>query len=104
MAKQQFFFRLIPPRSTFPFDITAEERALMTEHAVYCRSAFDAGTVLAYGPVLDPAGAFGIALLEVEDIAEAEHFASNDPSVLGGLNRYSIAPMRISGSQSSRSA
>jgi uncharacterized protein len=102
MPRQHFFLRIIPPRHTFAQDMNEQERALMTQHAAYARDFFDAGAVLAYGPVLDPEGAFGIALLEMEDVAEAERFAPNDPSVQAGMNRFTIVPMRIAASQGSR--
>jgi uncharacterized protein YciI len=95
MEKQHFFFKLIPPRPTFPADITPAEGALMERHSVYFAERFAAGQVLAYGPVLAAGGAFGLAILEVENEAEARAFGDNDPSVLGGLNRYEIHPMRL---------
>src|SRR3954447_24450611 len=95
MDKQQFYFKLIPPRDTFPSDITDEERALMAQHAAYCQQHFDAGRLLVYGPVMVPQGAFGMGILEVADEAEARHFGDNDPSVSGGLNRFEFYPMRV---------
>jgi len=101
MAKH-FFFRLIAPRPTFAADITGEERALMKQHADYVRTFFESGMVLAYGPVFDPAGAFGVALLEADDEAAAHKFAKGDPSILAGMNTYTIAPMMIAGCQAPR--
>ncbi len=96
MAKKQFFFRLIPPRSTFVADMTDGERALMVEHAAYLHGHFEQGSVLAYGPVLDPAGAFGIALFE--------RIAEGDPTILAGLNTYSIVPMVVSASRAAHAS
>lgn len=95
MEKQHFFFKLIPPRTTFPGDASAEELALMKQHADYFAGLFSLGKMLLYGPVLSPAGTFGMGILEVEDEAEATEVAANDPSVLGGLNRFEVAPMRV---------
>lgn len=102
MAKQFFFMRLIPPRPTFTQDMTDGERALMIEHGAYVRKFFEAGTVLIYGPVIDAAGSFGMAVLEMEDLAEVDRFAQGDPSVKAGMNRYTISPMRIGGAHGSR--
>jgi uncharacterized protein len=102
MAKQHFFMRLIPPRPTFGVDMTDEERGLMHQHIAYVRTFFESGQVLAFGPVLDPAGAFGVALLEVNDQAEAEQFAKNDPTIRAGLNTYALVPMRVAACQASR--
>jgi uncharacterized protein YciI len=95
MEKQTYFFKLIPPRPTFPADITADEAALMQQHSEYWKQHFAAGRILAYGPVLVPGATFGLGILEVGDQAEARRFGDNDPSVLGGLNRYEIHPMRL---------
>lgn len=102
MAVEHYFFKLIPPRPTFPFDISGEEKALMDLHAAYFERCFDAGKLLVYGPVLDPEGAFGMAVLEVADEAEARQFAENDPSVLAGLNRWALYPMRVTGSRAGK--
>jgi uncharacterized protein len=102
MAKQQFFMRLIAPRPMFPGSMTAEELALMGQHKEYVARAFEAGKVLAYGPVLDPAGAFGVALLEMDDLAEAETFCRKDPSIVGGMNTFTLAPMMVAASQKSK--
>jgi len=102
MSKLHYFFKLIPPRPTFPQDITEHENLLMKEHAVYFQAQFTAGRVLLYGPVMAKDGTFGLAILEVADEAEARHFGENDPSVRAGLNRFEIYPMRLSGAQARR--
>ena len=75
--------------------MTAEERALMQEHVRYAREAFDAGKLLLYGPVLASTGAFGIAILEVEDAGEVRKFAEDDPSIKAGMNTYEFCPMQV---------
>jgi uncharacterized protein YciI len=95
MAKQYYFFKLIPPRPTFPHDITDEERRLMDEHSRYFQAQFVAGTLLLYGPVMATSGAFGLAILEVETEEEALRFGKDDPSVKAGLNRFEFYPMRV---------
>ena len=50
MAKQHLFCEvLIPLRPTFPFDMTADERAVMMEHVKYTHEKFAAGKVLIFG-------------------------------------------------------
>jgi len=95
MDKQYFYLKLIPPRPGFASDITDRERALMGQHGVYCQQQFEAGRLLLYGPVAAPEGAFGVGILEVADESEARHFGENDPSVLAGMNRFEIYPMRV---------
>jgi uncharacterized protein YciI len=95
MDKKHYYFKLIPPRPTFPADITKEERELMDKHKTYCQQHFEAGKLLVYGPVLAPEGAFGLAILEVANEEEAQQFGENDPSVIGGLNRFTICPIFV---------
>lgn len=76
-----FFFKLVPPRPSFAFDMTEEERGLMQSHAAYWRDLLDKGTVLAFGPVLDTKGPFGVCLGKVADEAEARGLAANDPVI-----------------------
>ena len=102
MPKHYFFLKLIPPRSTFPHDITEAERLLMGEHSQYCQEQFACGRLLAYGPVLAPQGAFGFAVLEVDSAQEAQHFGEGDPSVKGGLNRFEFYPMRVANARAKR--
>jgi uncharacterized protein YciI len=73
----------------------------MAQHSDYVRRFFDAGGVLAYGPVLDPNGLFGFAVVEMEE-QEAKAFVEGDPAVRGRLMNYTISPMRLAGAQASR--
>jgi len=91
----QFFLKLIPPRPTFAVDMTPEEGAVMTKHAAYWAEMFKTGKVLIIGPVLDPKGAWGMAVLEADSLADAQQMANNDPSVKSGLNKVEVSPMRV---------
>ena len=95
MAKQYFYMRLIPPRVTFACDMSADERVLMQQHGSYLREQFAQGKVLIFGPVLDPADNFGMAVLEVRDGSEAQQVMEQDPSVLAGMNRFRISPIVV---------
>lgn len=103
MRKMHYFFKLIPPRPTFAQDLDEHERALMTAHGRYFREHFAAGRVLLFGPVMATEGAFGLAVLEVHEEAEAQRFGENDPSVRAGLNRFEVYPMQLGGAQASTS-
>jgi uncharacterized protein YciI len=96
MSKQHYFFKLIPPRATFTQDMTDEERRLMDEHGRYFQGHFSAGRVFLFGPVMATSGAFGLAVLEVDNEADARRFAEGDPSVGAGLNRFELHPMQVS--------
>ena len=95
MEKQYFYFQLIPPRPSFSQDMTADERALMEKHVAYFADLFAAGKLLIYGPVMASGGAFGMAVLEVADQAEAQGICENDPTIQAGLNSFAISPMRV---------
>jgi hypothetical protein len=102
MSKQHFFIKLIPPRTTFPGDMTAAERGLMIEHVRYTKERFDEGKVLIYGPVMVAGGAYGMAVFEAADEAEVRWILEKDPSVVSGLNTFEIYPMRVGAAQGSR--
>ena len=76
-----FFFKLIPPRPTFPMDMTEVEGAIMQEHFGYWGNLIAERKVVAYGPVMDPKGTYGIAVVEVENEASAQNIATNDPAI-----------------------
>jgi len=97
-----YYFKLIPPRTTFMQDMTDEERALMEQHGAYFQRQFDAGKVLLYGPVMAPEGGFGLGVLEVQSEAEAREFGENDPSVRAGLNRFEFCPMRVAAARTKK--
>jgi uncharacterized protein YciI len=75
-----FLYRLIPPRPTFPGDMTEEEGAIMQQHFGYWEGLIRERQAVAYGPVMDPKGTYGIAVVEVDDEATAKGIAENDPA------------------------
>jgi len=96
MAKQHYFFKLIPPRPSFIQDMSDDERRLMDEHGRYFQEHFELGTLLLYGPVMASGGAFGLGILEVDSERDARQFGEHDPSVRAGMNAFEIHPMRVS--------
>jgi uncharacterized protein YciI len=89
-----FVLRLYGPRPTFPGDITPEEAELMGEHAVYWRDLTRTGTAVAFGPVLDPAGVYGLAVVHAADADDAQRLADCDPVIRADAGfRFEIAPM-----------
>jgi len=78
-----FFYKLVPPRTSFAQDMSAEEAAMMGQHAAYWKGRIDSGVkVFALGPVADPAGVFGMAVMEVESEAAAHELARRDPAIV----------------------
>jgi uncharacterized protein YciI len=90
-----FLLKLVPPRPTFPEDMTEAEGKVMAEHAVYWKGLTDKGIVLVFGPVLDPKGTWGMGVVEVETEADARAIIANDPVSKSGLGAYEISPMRV---------
>ena len=87
--------KLVPPRPTFASDMNAHEQELMQQHAAYWAEQFKTGKVLIIGPVMDPKGAWGMAVLECGNQAEAQALADNDPTVKAGLNKIEVVPMHV---------
>ena len=87
-----YVFRLIAPRPTFVEDMTDEERVTMAEHAAYWRGLLDEGVAVVFGPVLDPAGPYGLAVVEVDGPEHVERVIAADPAVRAGL-KTEVHPM-----------
>jgi uncharacterized protein YciI len=81
-----FFVRAPPPRATFVQDMTEAERMVMNEHVAYWTGLAERGTVVVFGPVLDPKEVYGIAVVEVKDDAEMRALLANDPAVKAGVH------------------
>ncbi len=91
---QHYVLRLIAPRPTFAYDLTAEERAMMGRHAAYWRQRLREGAALLFGPVADPDGPYGLCVVRVADEAAALALASNDPAILSNTGfRFLTARM-----------
>jgi uncharacterized protein YndB with AHSA1/START domain len=89
-----FLFKLLPPRTTFPQDITPEERTIMGAHVGYWSGKLAEGKILAFGPVADPAGSWGVGLMRVQDPAEVRPLTAQDPVILADRGfRYEVLPM-----------
>lgn len=78
-------YRLIPPRSTFPSDMTPDEAKVMNEHGLYWQQYVSNGKVLVLGPVADPEGTFGIAIIVGEEGEDLDPLCRADPAIKSGL-------------------
>ena len=94
LEKHYFLAKLIPPRPSFTAEMNAEERQVMMDHGAYLRKYVEAGTVIVMGPVLDPAGPWGLAVFGANSEDEVRTITARDPTVLSGLGfRWEIYPM-----------
>ena len=88
-----FVYKLIPPRPSFAQDMTPEEGALMAAHSEHWRGLMDEGRVLVFGPVADPAGVWGMAVVEAADAGEVRAMGEADPAVASGAMTFDVLPM-----------
>ena len=93
MTTTHYLYRLIPPRPTFAADMTDAEAAVMAEHATYWTALLGEGRVVAFGPVLDPAGVWGLAIVEADGEAVVRTLGSEDPAVKSEVASFEVHPM-----------
>ena len=84
--------KLNPPRASFTKDMTTEELGIMKQHVAYWAPYVQNGTVIVLGPVADPKGGYGIAVVAVDSEEQLNELIAKDPA--NGLNSYEIHPMR----------
>jgi hypothetical protein len=61
--------------------MTAEEALIMRGHREYWMPRIEIGVVIAMGPVADPAGAYGVAIIEAPSLAALEVMQAADPAI-----------------------
>jgi uncharacterized protein len=88
-----FLYRLIPPRPTFPVDMTEAEGEIMRRHAGYWSEQMERGRVAVFGPVADPAGAWGLGVVEAESGDEVRALGDADPAVTSSLASFEVCEM-----------
>ena len=64
--------KLVPPRKAFAVDMTAQEASVMRAHVDYWLPQSMPGIVIAMGPVADPAGDWGVAIVNAPSLAGGE--------------------------------
>lgn len=91
-----YFYKLIPPRATFPADMTPEEREMMQRHAAYWGEQIKKGNTVLVGPVADPSGSFGLGILRLEDPNDLDGLVAHDPAILANAGfRSEVFPMPL---------
>ncbi len=89
-----YYCKLIPPRPDFVQTMTAGEGQLMQQHGAYWKAMMDRGLTAAFGLVADPAGAFGVGILTLDDDADPHALTSQDPTMKANVGFvYEIHPM-----------
>ena len=90
-----YVYKLIPPRPTFGEDQTEDEGAIMGAHVQYWSGLFEQGSVVAYGPVDDPAGMWGLAVVGAESEDAIHAIVGLDPAVSSGMATYAVYSMPV---------
>lgn len=80
-----YLYRLTPPRKSFPADIKPDEAVAMKEHVAYWTELASRGIAVVFGPVADPAGTWGVAIVEVETDEHIRSIAASDPAIKQNL-------------------
>ena len=90
-----FLYRLQPPRASFAQDMTPDEAEVMGAHAGYWQETLDRDVAIAFGPVMDPQGSWGLGLLALDDEQEARAIGESDPAVSSGTCTYEVVPVHL---------
>ncbi len=65
----------------------------MGEHAAYWTKLVEDGRVVVVGAVLEPAGVWGLAVVEADGVDEVRAIAEDDPAVTTGTYTFEIGQM-----------
>ena len=88
-----YLYKLIPPRPTFPVDMSETEARIMAQHVEYWGRLTDRGTAIAFGPVADPAGSWGLAIVEAVSENDVRELGLEDPAVTSGMSTFEVYSM-----------
>ena len=81
-------------RPDFPNNMTDDERAIMNRHSKFWDKLLSDGSALATGPVQDPNGTYGFAVVFADSEDAARELLKDDPAQ--ALSVYSYSPMLVS--------
>ena len=74
--------------------MTPDEREIMHAHAGYWTNQLQLGKAIAFGPVADPKGDWGVGIVEAPDQSAVEALSDADPAILSERGfYYEILPM-----------
>lgn len=83
-----YLCKFIPSRAYFLATLSAEEASWMQQHADYLNDLLAKGLIVAHGPVMDPAGSYGLSLYQICDDQEIAALTSADPIIQNGAGHY----------------
>ncbi|WP_431103550.1 YciI family protein [Roseateles noduli] len=83
-----YLCKFIPPRTDFLATMSDVEKDLMKRHGAYLNRLLAEGLIVAHGPVMDPAGGYGVSLFRIADEQTIEALTAEDPIVKNGVGHY----------------
>ena len=88
-----YLCKYMPPRADFLATMSDDEKAWMAQHGAYLNQLLEQGLIVAHGPVMDPAGGYGVSLYRIGDGQDIALLTSEDPIVKNGVGHYEHHPM-----------
>ncbi|NTJ43743.1 hypothetical protein G6L28_14150 [Agrobacterium larrymoorei] len=88
-----YLCKFIPPREDFLATMSADEKRWMGGHGAFLDDLLEQGVIVAHGPVMDPAGGYGVSIYRIADDQDIASFTSRDPIVANGVGHYEHHPM-----------
>lgn len=88
-----YLCKYIPPRDDFLATMSDDEKRWMTQHGAFLDDLLESGVIVAHGPVMDPAGGYGVSIYRIDDDQDIASFTSRDPIVENGVGHYEHHPM-----------
>jgi hypothetical protein len=88
-----YLYKLVPPRPSFSIDMTDAESAIMQDHVGYWTSLAADRTAVVFGAVADPAGIWGLAVVEADSEYDVRALGDTDPAITSELATYQVYPM-----------
>ena len=76
-----YLYKLIPPRPDFAHTMTEDEAKVMHTHVMYWSSILEEGLAVAFGPVADPGGSYGMGIIQLPDDMDPAALANGDPAI-----------------------
>ena len=88
-----YLCKYIPPRDDFLATMSADEKTWMAQHGAFLDDLLEKGMIVAHGPVMDPAGGYGVSLYRISDDRDIAAITAQDPVVANGAGHYEHHPM-----------
>ena len=89
--KPCYTVRSLSKRSGFPNDMTDSEREIMNRHSAFWDKLLSEGKALVTGPVQDPQGTYGFAIVFADNEDAVRELLKDDPAQ--EIAVYSYAPI-----------